>query len=281
MSISLSDIKYFLKAQEEGNMSRAANLLGLRQSTISGAILRIEDELKIRLFVRSKNGVKLTRDGEVFLPSAIALLDSWESLKFKTSTPGAVNGRIIIGCHSVPACFFFPKIFSVLKKEFPQLEVRYLDADSITLNDLVQRGEVDFAIVSTALSRQNHVVTPLHPEIVGFYGLDHRATPHETLLFTVPGFSYAEELLNQLKKKKIVFKEIIQLSNFQVCASMTQAGLGASILPESLISPSLKLLTNLPSIEGRHYLIYDSDRQQSISSRLIVKLLKSRLKHQA
>ena len=53
----------FLKAIETGSITRAANAMGYSQSAISHAISSLEDELNVRLLLRDRAGVRLTKEG--------------------------------------------------------------------------------------------------------------------------------------------------------------------------------------------------------------------------
>lgn len=65
--MTLQQCKYVLKIQEVGTFSEAANQLFVAQSGLSNSIKLLEEELKIKIFERSKNGVSLTCEGAEFV----------------------------------------------------------------------------------------------------------------------------------------------------------------------------------------------------------------------
>lgn len=65
--MTLQQCKYVLKIQEVGSFSEAAKQLFIAQSGLSNSIKLLEEELKIKIFERSKNGVSLTSDGAEFV----------------------------------------------------------------------------------------------------------------------------------------------------------------------------------------------------------------------
>lgn len=65
--MTLQQCKYVLKIQKEGSFSEAAKQLFIAQSGLSNSIKLLEEELKIKIFERSKNGVSLTCDGAEFV----------------------------------------------------------------------------------------------------------------------------------------------------------------------------------------------------------------------
>lgn len=67
---SWDDYRYFLATSEAGSFTKAANDLGVTQSTLSRRIEHLEQQLGVRLFVRTQSGVTLTPEGESILGAA-------------------------------------------------------------------------------------------------------------------------------------------------------------------------------------------------------------------
>ena len=72
--MTLQQCKYVLKIQETGTFSEAAKQLFIAQSGLSSSIKLLEEELKIKIFERSKNGVELTSEGAEFVRYAEQLV---------------------------------------------------------------------------------------------------------------------------------------------------------------------------------------------------------------
>lgn len=68
--MTLQQCKYVLKIRESGTFSEAARQLFVAQSGLSNSVKALEEELKIKIFERSKNGVSLTSDGAEFISYA-------------------------------------------------------------------------------------------------------------------------------------------------------------------------------------------------------------------
>jgi DNA-binding transcriptional LysR family regulator len=79
--VSLAQVEYFVAVSETGHVGRAAEALHVAQPAISRQIRNLEDELGVRLFVRTPRGMRLSREGEAFLEHARAILDRVEDAR--------------------------------------------------------------------------------------------------------------------------------------------------------------------------------------------------------
>ncbi|OZI59225.1 LysR family transcriptional regulator [Bordetella genomosp. 4] len=62
----LEDLDYFLAVARAGHVGRAADGMGISQPALTKGIRRLEDELKLQLFVRTPKGMELTMPGKAF-----------------------------------------------------------------------------------------------------------------------------------------------------------------------------------------------------------------------
>ncbi|MET0373135.1 MAG: LysR family transcriptional regulator [Rhizorhabdus sp.] len=73
--IDPSEIRSFVTVAEERSFSAAAALLGLTQSAVSQKVKRLEDQLSLHLLDRTSRRVRLSQEGEKFMPHALRLLE--------------------------------------------------------------------------------------------------------------------------------------------------------------------------------------------------------------
>lgn len=73
-NVSLAQIEYFVAVAEEGHVGRAARKLRVAQPAVSRQILKLEDELRAPLFLRTPRGMRLSEAGMVFLGHARDIL---------------------------------------------------------------------------------------------------------------------------------------------------------------------------------------------------------------
>ncbi|MER7693766.1 LysR family transcriptional regulator [Streptomyces sp. NPDC097610] len=78
MDIDTRLLRYFAAVVEEGNLSRAAERLYVSQPALTKQIRRLEDQLGVGLFVRSRAGMTPTEAGQALAAHAGAVLTAWE-----------------------------------------------------------------------------------------------------------------------------------------------------------------------------------------------------------
>ncbi|MGW5688511.1 LysR family transcriptional regulator [Nonomuraea sp. NPDC003754] len=72
--LDLGTVRAFVAVTEDRSFSEAAARLGISQQAVSKRIAKLESDLGVRLFFRSRNGADLTEDGRTFLHHARALV---------------------------------------------------------------------------------------------------------------------------------------------------------------------------------------------------------------
>jgi DNA-binding transcriptional LysR family regulator len=139
----------FAAVAHEEHMTRAADLLGVPQSTLSRSIARLEADLGVALFVRRGRALRLTRAGRTFLGAAeraLAELDA--GLAELTGEADAVRGRVALaflhtlGAHAVPA------LLREFRADHPDIRFDLVQGSSDAVLDAVRSGAADVCLTS-------------------------------------------------------------------------------------------------------------------------------------
>lgn len=160
--IRLDDLALFLRTAALGSFSNAAREAGLLPGQVSAAIQRLERELEIRLFVRSTRSLRLTAEGEQYLPyasEALAMLE--EGREQWKGKPDELGGMLRISAPSdLGRNVLLPWITDFCGAH-PRLSLRLFLSDRVAD---VFREAVDIAIRYGVAEDGNYVALPLAPE---------------------------------------------------------------------------------------------------------------------
>ncbi len=145
---SLRDIRLFVAAYEERSFTAAATRENATQSGVSQHIRNLEDAFGVQLFLRRKGQVQPTPAADSYYRSCIDVLRAHDTaarnvMRFSTG----LTGQIVVGLMpTMTRCTIAPTLTRFVAEQ-PNVTVRIVEGYSATLTQMVQAGELDFAIV--------------------------------------------------------------------------------------------------------------------------------------
>ncbi|TKI03311.1 LysR family transcriptional regulator [Martelella alba] len=135
-------LQIFLAVAEARNFTAAANRLGIRQSTVSQRIARLESRLERRLFVRDTHSVTLTVQGSALLPYARDVLAA--SLRLGNYVEGRQNrGRVRFGISEDFASAGLTGVLAEFRRQHADIELELTIALSGVLHERFDAGLLD------------------------------------------------------------------------------------------------------------------------------------------
>ncbi|MBM0105032.1 LysR family transcriptional regulator [Steroidobacter sp. S1-65] len=160
--IRLDDLALFVRTAALGSFTRAAREADLLPGQVSAAIQRLERELDIRLFARSTRSLRLTAEGEQYLPYAREVLATLEEGRDRVhGDKNELGGVLQIAAPSdVGRNVLLPWI-TEFRKAHPKLALRLFVSDFVT--DIF-RDPVDVAIRYGSTQDASYISLPLAPE---------------------------------------------------------------------------------------------------------------------
>jgi DNA-binding transcriptional LysR family regulator len=127
--MELRALRYFAVLAEELHFGRAARRLALTQPPLSHAIAKLEAELEVRLFERTRRQVRLTHAGAVFLTEARATLArAAQGVELAQRAQRGEVGKLAVGYLAATAYTLLPLVLRDFRRRFPgvKLELREL-----------------------------------------------------------------------------------------------------------------------------------------------------------
>lgn len=163
--MELHQLRYFLAVARSRNFSRAAEQCRVAQPSLSQQIMKLEGELKERLFERNKREVSLTPAGEIFRTHAERILDEVEQARDKVSeVRGLLRGRVVLGSLPTVAPYYLPARLRAFAGEHPGIEVVVHEDTTAQLAQGVLAKEIDVALVSLPVERAGLVTEEFFDE---------------------------------------------------------------------------------------------------------------------
>lgn len=231
--------------RHHGGITRAATALGLSQSAVSHKIKRLEVSLDCELMGRKSGGPMFTAAGEDLLDYAGRILALHDEALFSLSkTPLA--GRLLLGLTEDTACTDLARILGRFKRLHSNVAVRTKVRMSLVLRAMLERGELDAAIVQVFSHdvRPNDVVLyreglhwVKHPELVIRQG-----EPIPFLSFDDECF-YRQWALD-IGREDSVLETVFECSSAAGIVSAVNAAMGVALLSDRHIRGEMQIITD-------------------------------------
>ncbi|HBY1005436.1 TPA: LysR family transcriptional regulator [Klebsiella pneumoniae] len=194
----LEDLTLFVRAAALGSFSDVAREAGQQPAQVSAAIKRLETILNIRLFARSTRSLRLTPEGETWLPYATQMLDTLEAGLQKIQTPDdEVRGMLQIAVPSDLGRNLLLTLFRDFRQRHPALRLRLLFSDQLTdvFKDPVDvafryGNNDDASFISLPVAPENRRVLVASPEWIARHGEPQtleELSQHNALIYILRG----------------------------------------------------------------------------------------------
>ena len=148
MEQSLSSYKVFYEVAKAGNISKAAKALFISQPAISKSIVKLEEQLGVRLFVRNSRGVSLTAEGEMLLSHVSDAFDNIERGEEEIRRLREFNvGHLRIGSSTTLCKYLLIPYLKEYLKDYPHMKISISNEDSIKVMKDVEGRRLDVGAV--------------------------------------------------------------------------------------------------------------------------------------
>ena len=146
--MDVRQLKCFDAVLTTGAMTRAADLLGLAQPTVSITIAQLEREIGFTLFKRSKGSLQPTPEAFSFHQAAMQAIESVSRVGQVAREIRRLNeGEVSILCYPGIAWRLMPELIADFRKERPGIQIKMVSRSSAALRQLAMSQNFDTAIV--------------------------------------------------------------------------------------------------------------------------------------
>ena len=235
----------------------------------------------MRLMVRDRTGVTLTRQGATLYKKLKIWSNQWRAIH-KEIQEGqlTVTGRFVFGCHSTLGQNDLPQVFLKLLNEFPELDLEAIHNTSQIITHEVNSLKIDFGIVVNAIPYPGLVIREIRKESSGLWSASHSWK----VVFYNPDMIGIDGILGSLEKKTSSGRlRLVAINDYEVIEQMARKGCGAAILPNHIARKrheiALKEIIPQPRRESyRICFIYRPDYQCSYAARKVISTVLAELK---
>ncbi|MDJ0762088.1 MAG: selenium metabolism-associated LysR family transcriptional regulator [Myxococcota bacterium] len=155
MKFDIKQLIVFVEAADHLSFSRAADILGLAQASVSERISNLETSLGVKLFNRLGRQVELTSTGRFLLDRARQIISLREDIVRELKDHLDLrHGEVCLGASTAPGEYMLPSVLGRFAKEFPDINARLAIGDSEAITRKIEAGSLELGIVGSQVNTQ-------------------------------------------------------------------------------------------------------------------------------
>lgn len=256
--LDIEGLRALRAIRQHGGITRAAEALGLTQSAVSHKIRRLEASLDCELLSRRPGAPMFTRSGDELLDYAARILGLHdEALLSLTRTDLA--GRIQLGLTEDTTCSDLARILGRFRRLHPQVAVRTRVRMSLVLRGMLERGELDAAIVQVFAHEVRPADVVLFREELHWVKSPALVLPEDG---PIPFLSFDDDCFFRRWALDIgqdggaLLETVFECSSAAGIVAAAAAGLGVALLSGRHLRPDLEILRDrLPAPPPLAYVV--------------------------
>ena len=263
LSVDLRHMRHFVAVAEELHFGRAAKRLNIAQPPLSQSIRRLEVDLGVVLFTRSRREVALTPAGHVFLREARSTLQQADIATKLVRRAAEHRAEVRVGFIGPALYRFLPSALAEFTRKFPEILVKLHDHPSPVQVEKLLAGDLDVAFASGTSRRCEdcQVLTVERAPLVAAIPSDWPLAAQTSVqladladkpFILPPPFKFDEtsaEILSMFFKAGFVPTVTQESTHAHTTVSLVGAGLGYSLITATAVLTAQRGVTFRPIVE--------------------------------
>lgn len=256
--MTLSELRFVVAVAKERNFRRASEKCFVSQPALSLAIKKLEDDLGVSIFERSRTDISPTPIGEKIIEQAIRAIEEVNQIRaIAKQGNNQLSGAFRLGLIYSVGPYLLPEIIPILRQSAPEMPLDIEENLTAHLEVQLKNGVIDAAVVALPFDVPGINTLPLYDEkyVVMVPAGHHWANresinaeelANENVLLLNSGHCYSHQVLQacpDLSRKG----QILQGNSLETIRNMVASNLGITVLPcsaatERYINPLVKVI---------------------------------------
>ena len=287
--ISIKQINYAVAVAETLHFKKAAEQCFVSPSTLSNAITEMENQLGLKIFERDNKKVIVTNLGKSIIEKAKNIKNEIENIsKLSELNSEPFSNSISLGIIPTIGPFLLPILLPRIKKDYPNLNLNIVEAQTDVLLKKISSGEIEMAIMALPFETSGYKVNKFWNE--NFFWITKKEDPRSNktsikakdldlseLIMLEEGNCLKDHILNACKIKN-TSKITFNASTLSTSVELVKGGIGTTLVPEMAVT---KLIADNPELskikldeKGPHREIALISRQNYAGEREVKDLMK-------
>lgn len=256
--MTLTELRYLVALSETGHFRKAAEQCNVSQPTLSIAIKKLESELGVSLFERSRHKVSPTPTGVLIVEQARTVLQETRNLQHLAEMGKDPLGSVMsVGAIYTVGPYLFPRLVTNVQQLAPHMPLFIEESYTANLRGKLSSGELDAVFVALPFTEADVVTKPVYEEeFVVLLPSDHELTQQESIdptqlaqhhvLLLGEGHCFRDQVLEAclglqeaMRNDQVKGFAVVEGSSLETIKHMVASGLGITVLPKSAAEVSV------------------------------------------
>lgn len=165
-NFSLTQLEYVLAVHKHGHFAKAAEACNITQPTLSMQIHKLEEDLGVVLFDRTKKPILLTEAGKRVIEQIQTVLFEAKKIEglIQLSEKESTTGELVLGIIPTIAPYLLPRLLLQLGTQCPKLKLNIYELQTKQIIESLDNDEIDVGLLATPLKIEKIIEHPLYYE---------------------------------------------------------------------------------------------------------------------
>ncbi|MCR9105323.1 MAG: hydrogen peroxide-inducible genes activator [Gammaproteobacteria bacterium] len=250
--MTLTELRYLVALSETGHFRKAAEQCNVSQPTLSIAIKKLESELGVSLFERSRHKVTTTPTGDMIVDQARTVLQEAQNLlQLAELGKDPLGSMLSVGAIYTVGPYLFPRLVSNMQQIAPQMPLFIEENYTSSLRGKLTRGELDAVFVALPFTETDVVTKPVYDEefvvvipnrhsLAERQSIDPAELASHRVLMMGEGHCFRDQVLDAcpglqeaIRAGHAKGQAVVEGSSLETLKHMVVGGLGITVLPKT------------------------------------------------
>jgi len=247
---TITQLEYILAVQKTKHFGKAAELCGVSQPSLSAQIQKVEDELEITIFDRSKKPILTTDMGQKVIEIAKGVIHEHGKLRNIRAHAGEVSGRFHLGVIPTLTPYVVPLFIRAFSEQHPEVDLQISEMQTEDIIKNLEDDALDGGLLVTPLKEPSLIERPIFQEpfwaflaeehpLIKKKNLSDKDLSGDDLWILDEGHCFRDQVLHicRLQNKRLKHGNVTFSSgSLETLIELVRRGSGYTLLPELAIS---------------------------------------------
>lgn len=249
--MTLTELRYIVALAQTQHFGQAAERCHISQPTLSVGVKKLEEDLGVLIFERSKSAVRVTPVGEAIVAQAQRVLEQAQTIReLAQAGKNQLTAPLRVGAIYTVGPYLFPQMIPLLHRSAPEMPLYIEENFTHILRDKLRNGELDVIIIALpyqdadvlikiAYEEPFCVLLPAEHPWTQRDSIDSSLLNDKSLLLLGEGHCFRDQVLEACPTTQTGNPEnrytTVEASSLETIRHMVASGLGVSVLPLSAV----------------------------------------------